>query len=189
MSAVAGGGGQPGGLVQAGQQGLDPRRGQRKLHLLEERLQIILPQAAGQTRPQIAERTDLLGAPSGHHLGSQVPRRSRLRTAPRHLLPGLESAAEMLARQGTANDITIDVKSLGYLVAGHCQHHINIMQERITRINLAVEPPDVLVQPRLGTLKMLDFDQIEQVIAEGYIAVKEKMEDIRALMEISEPGN
>lgn len=66
---------------------------------------------------------------------------------------------------------------------------INIMQERITRINLAVEPPDVLVQPRLGTLKMLDFDQIEQVIAEGYIAVKEKMEDIRALLEISEPGN
>lgn len=37
---------------------------------------------------------------------------------------------EMLAREGTANDIKIDVKSLGYLVAGHCQHHINIMHER-----------------------------------------------------------
>jgi NTE family protein len=30
---------------------------------------------------------------------------------------------------------------------------INIMQERITRINLAVEPPDILVQPRLGALR------------------------------------
>jgi len=61
---------------------------------------------------------------------------------------------------------------------------INIMQERITRINLAVEPPDVLIQPRLGALKMMDFDQVELAIEEGYIGVKEKMEDIRALLEM-----
>ncbi len=61
---------------------------------------------------------------------------------------------------------------------------INIMQERLTRINLAVEPPDVLVQPRLGNLKMMDFDQVGFTIEEGYIAVKEKMEDIRALFEM-----
>jgi NTE family protein len=61
---------------------------------------------------------------------------------------------------------------------------INIMQERITRINLAVEPPDVLIRPRLGTLKMMDFDQVELAIEEGYIGVKEKMEDIKALLEM-----
>jgi len=61
---------------------------------------------------------------------------------------------------------------------------INIMQERITRINLAVEPPDVLIQPRLGALKMMDFDQVELAIEEGYIGVKEKMEDIKALLEM-----
>ena len=61
---------------------------------------------------------------------------------------------------------------------------INIMQERITRINLAVDPPDVLIQPRLGTLKIMDFDQVEQTIEEGYIGVKEKMEDIKALLEM-----
>ncbi|HSO20428.1 MAG TPA: patatin-like phospholipase family protein [Desulfosarcina sp.] len=61
---------------------------------------------------------------------------------------------------------------------------INIMQERITRINLAVDPPDVLIQPRLGALKMMDFDQVELVIEEGYIGVKEKMEDIKALLEM-----
>lgn len=64
---------------------------------------------------------------------------------------------------------------------------INIMQERITRINLAVEPPDVLVQPRLGALKMMDFDQVELAIEEGYIGMKEKMEDIKALLEM--PGS
>lgn len=61
---------------------------------------------------------------------------------------------------------------------------INIMQERISRINLAVEPPDVLIQPRLGTLKMMDFDQVELAIEEGYIGVKEKMEDIKSLLEM-----
>ena len=61
---------------------------------------------------------------------------------------------------------------------------INIMEERITRINLAVEPPDVLIQPRLGALKMMDFDQVNLTIEEGYTSVKEKMEDIKALLEI-----
>ena len=61
---------------------------------------------------------------------------------------------------------------------------VNIMQERITRINLAVEPPDVLIQPRLGALKMMDFDQVEMAIEEGYIGVKEKIEDIKALLEM-----
>jgi len=61
---------------------------------------------------------------------------------------------------------------------------INIMQERITRINLAVDPPDVLVQPRLGALKMMDFHQVGLAIEEGYIGMKEKMEDIKSLLEI-----
>jgi NTE family protein len=60
---------------------------------------------------------------------------------------------------------------------------INIMQERITRINLAVEPPDVLIQPRLGQLKMMDFDQVEQTIEEGYTSAKEKIEHIKLMLE------
>jgi NTE family protein len=57
------------------------------------------------------------------------------------------------------------------------------MQERITRINLAVEPPDVLIQPRLGQLKMLDFDQVGHTIEEGYTGVKDKIEEIKLLLE------
>lgn len=60
---------------------------------------------------------------------------------------------------------------------------INIMQDRITRINLAVTPPDILIQPRLGGLKMLDFDQVAHVIEEGYIGVKENIEDIRMFLQ------
>ena len=36
----------------------------------------------------------------------------------------------MLERSGSANGIKIDVTSMGYLIAGHCQHHINILKER-----------------------------------------------------------
>jgi NTE family protein len=62
---------------------------------------------------------------------------------------------------------------------------INIMQDRITRINLAVTPPDVLIQPHLGELKMLDFDQVEHTIEEGYVRAKEKIEDIKFMLESS----
>ncbi|MDY0220148.1 MAG: patatin-like phospholipase family protein [Desulfobacterium sp.] len=59
---------------------------------------------------------------------------------------------------------------------------MGIMQDRITRINLAVDPPDILVQPRLGQTKMMDFDHVAYVIEEGYIGVKERIEDIRNLL-------
>jgi NTE family protein len=59
---------------------------------------------------------------------------------------------------------------------------ISIMQERITRINLAVDRPDILIQPRLGEMKMMNFDQVAHAISEGYIGVQEKLEDIRNLL-------
>jgi NTE family protein len=79
---------------------------------------------------------------------------------------------ELLHRESSTPDIIETVMT-----------SINIMQERITRINLAVEPPDVLIQPRLGQLKMMDFDQVEQTIEEGYIGMKEKIADIKKLLE------
>ena len=80
--------------------------------------------------------------------------------------------SELLHRESSTPDIVETVMT-----------SINIMQERIARINLAVEPPDVLIQPRLGQLKMMDFDQVEQTIEEGYIGVKEKIADIKKLLE------
>lgn len=60
---------------------------------------------------------------------------------------------------------------------------VGIMQERITRTNLAVEQPDILIQPRLGELKMMNFDQIKHTIEEGYLGANEQMEDIKTLLE------
>jgi len=59
---------------------------------------------------------------------------------------------------------------------------IELMQDRITRVNFAVNPPDMLITPRLGDLKMLDYDQVEHAIEEGYIATQNKINDIRMLM-------
>ena len=60
---------------------------------------------------------------------------------------------------------------------------INIMQDRITRINHAVTPPDVLIRPHLGELKMLDFDQVDHTIEEGYTKAKAKIDDIKSMLE------
>ena len=61
---------------------------------------------------------------------------------------------------------------------------IGIMQERITRINLAVDPPDILVQPRLGEMSMMDFGQVEKAIEEGYRGVEDHLEDIKMLLSV-----
>jgi len=63
---------------------------------------------------------------------------------------------------------------------------IQLMQNRITRVNFAVNPPDILITPRLGDLRMFDYDQVEHAIEEGYIATKKKVDDIKLLIEMEE---
>jgi NTE family protein len=60
---------------------------------------------------------------------------------------------------------------------------IQLMQNRITRVNFAVNPPDILITPRLGDLKMLDYDQVAHAIEEGYIAARNKVNDIKMMLE------
>lgn len=38
--------------------------------------------------------------------------------------------AEMLLQKGTANQLEIDVRSLGYMVSGHCTHHLRVIEEK-----------------------------------------------------------
>lgn len=80
--------------------------------------------------------------------------------------------SEFLHRDSVAPDIIETVMT-----------SVGIMQERITRVNLAVDQPDILIQPRLGELKMMNFDQVEHSIAEGVISVQEKLADIIPLLE------
>lgn len=60
---------------------------------------------------------------------------------------------------------------------------IDLMQARITRVNFAVNPPDILIAPRLRDLKMFDYDQVEHAIEEGYVATRNKVNDIKILLE------
>lgn len=80
----------------------------------------------------------------------------------------------LLGRDATAPDIIETVMT-----------SVGIMQERITRINLAVDRPNILIQPRLGELKMMNFDQVAHAIEEGYIGVQEKLEDIQNLLALA----
>ena len=45
---------------------------------------------------------------------------------------------------------------------------INIMEVQITATRLATDPPDLLIQPKLGDIRFLEFHRAEEAIAEGY---------------------
>jgi len=49
---------------------------------------------------------------------------------------------------------------------------LNIMQDRITRMRLAGDPPDVLLCPRLGEFSWLDFHRATEAIAAGSACVE-----------------
>lgn len=44
---------------------------------------------------------------------------------------------------------------------------INVMQDQITRARMAGEPPHVSLVPRLGDVKLLEFNRAAEIIAEG----------------------
>ena len=45
---------------------------------------------------------------------------------------------------------------------------INIMESQITAIRLTTDPPDLLVQPKLGHMRFMEFHRAEETITEGY---------------------
>ncbi|UAA40878.1 patatin-like phospholipase family protein [Paraneptunicella aestuarii] len=49
---------------------------------------------------------------------------------------------------------------------------IDIMQDRITRSRLAGEPPDILLQPKVGRYGIMEFHRAEELIAEGQKCVQ-----------------
>lgn len=53
-----------------------------------------------------------------------------------------------------------------------------IMQERITRSRMAGDPPDVLLNPRLENIGMMEFERAREAIDEGYKVVQRMQEHI-----------
>jgi NTE family protein len=54
----------------------------------------------------------------------------------------------------------------------------NIMQDRVTRSRLAGDPPDIIINPRLGRIGLFDFHRAKDIIAIGAHATEKAMEDI-----------
>lgn len=58
----------------------------------------------------------------------------------------------------------------------------NVMQDRITRARLAGDPPDVLINPRLGTIGWFDFHRAEEAITVGAQAAERALDSIAEAM-------
>jgi NTE family protein len=71
------------------------------------------------------------------------------------------------------------VPSLIEVLAGSLQ----IMQVRIARSRLAGEPADVMLAPRLGHLRTMDYHRGREAIAEGHAEVERMLPAIRHALE------
>lgn len=49
---------------------------------------------------------------------------------------------------------------------------LNIMQDRITRSRLAGDPADIILEPKLGHIGLMDYDKSKDAIAEGKAVVQ-----------------
>lgn len=63
---------------------------------------------------------------------------------------------------------------------------VNITQDRITRSRMAGDPPEILLQPRLAKIGLLEFYRASEAIAAGEQAVQKALPDIRRLLALSE---
>jgi len=60
---------------------------------------------------------------------------------------------------------------------------VYIMQDRITRQQLTVDPPDILVKPKLSDIGLLEFNRAEEAIAEGKRAMDRMLPELRDLLD------
>lgn len=73
----------------------------------------------------------------------------------------------MTRTQQWVNDATRNGDSLPSLVDVIAQS-VYIMQIRITRARMAGDPPDVMLAPKLGHIRLLEFHRAAEAIDEGY---------------------
>jgi len=52
---------------------------------------------------------------------------------------------------------------------------ISIMETQITQSSLKAHPPDLLLQPKLGHIRLLEFQHAREGIAAGYEEAVEKV--------------
>jgi NTE family protein len=55
---------------------------------------------------------------------------------------------------------------------------INIMETQITSIRLQIDPPELLIQPPLGSVRFLEFNRAEEVISIGYETMRQQLDHL-----------
>jgi NTE family protein len=63
---------------------------------------------------------------------------------------------------------------------------LNVMQDRITRSRLAGDPPDIMLNPRLGRYSFMDFSECSRLIEEGHACVRRSLAQIRYSLDMEE---
>lgn len=61
---------------------------------------------------------------------------------------------------------------------------INIMQYKIAKENLLTDPPDILIQPKLGPIKLFDFHRAETIIKRGEEETEKYIKRIEKLVKL-----
>jgi NTE family protein len=57
---------------------------------------------------------------------------------------------------------------------------LNILLDRMTRVRLASDPPDVTINSDIGKIALLEFDRADEAIAIGAAATERVLPDIEA---------
>ncbi|MBW2704263.1 MAG: patatin, partial [Deltaproteobacteria bacterium] len=53
---------------------------------------------------------------------------------------------------------------------------INIMETQITSTRLQIDPPELLIQPPLGSVRFLEFNRAEEIISIGYETTRQQLD-------------
>jgi NTE family protein len=61
---------------------------------------------------------------------------------------------------------------------------LNIVQDRLGRMRMASDPPDVMIAPKVGHLSLLDFDHADELIRLGEEAAEEAIPQINETIEL-----
>jgi NTE family protein len=61
---------------------------------------------------------------------------------------------------------------------------MDIVQDWIARSRLAGDPPDIVIDPRIGHIGMAEFDRATELIDEGAAAVERRLPQIRDALSV-----
>ncbi len=78
---------------------------------------------------------------------------------------GLAQVRQWLAKESMPNIFEVLMASM------------NVMEKQIAELQLRAEPPDLLIRPKLGHLRFMDFHRADETILEGYRATKLCLEE------------